>query len=167
MSAVRIRAIDLGCAAEMAAVVRGMAATLDEVVGVDRGVARYDADWLEDRVRQHLDGRLDGAVFVAVDGDPPGAEGPAVVGHTIVRADRYDGAPIGLFSTTWVVPIARRRGVASRLLDAGEAWLTGRGLSALHTCTAITNHGLRALFDHRGYRVIVEVDDMVRLARVP
>ena len=49
MSAVRIRAIDLGCAAEMAAVVRGMAATLDEVVGVDRGVARYDADWLEDR----------------------------------------------------------------------------------------------------------------------
>lgn len=165
MSAAQIRAIDLARPAEMAAVVRGMAATLDEVVGAERSVARYGPGWLEDRVRQHLDGRLDGAVFVAVDGDVAGGDESSVVGHTIVRVERYDGAPIGLFSTTWVVPEARRQGVAGRLLDAGEAWLARRGVSALHTCTATTNQGLRALFDRRGFRVIVEVDDMVRLAR--
>jgi GNAT superfamily N-acetyltransferase len=89
-----------------------------------------------------------------------------IVGHTIVRIDADDaGIPIGLFSTTYVAPEARRRGVASRLLRAGEAWLIGHGMTTAVTATSAANVQLIKLYEKHGYAVIGAHADMVKLGR--
>ena len=148
-----IRPLDRADPAELELVAQRMRLTLMEVLGDERGEAMYELEWLRDRVRFHLQpGR---EVFVLeLDGE--------VVGHTIVR-DEGDG--VGLFSTTWIAPEARRRGLASALLDAGEGWMRARGLQVGQTCTATDNRGLRQLYEGRGYRVVEAADEMVRLER--
>ncbi len=156
-----VRPLDRDESAEIVAVADGMRATLVEVLGLARGVALYDHDWLVARVRWHLDPeRCDGEVFVVTT-----AEG-AVVGHTIVRVER-DGedTPFGLFSTTWVQPDHRRLGLASALLQAGEAWMAARGLAEVVTNTAATNAPLIRMFEGRGYGVALAVGEMVQLRR--
>ena len=93
------------------------------------------------------------------------ADGP-IVGHTIVRIDADDaGAPIGLFATTYVAPEARRRGVASRLLLAGEAWQIERGMATAVTATSAANIKLIRLYEKHGYAIIDARGDMVWLGR--
>jgi hypothetical protein len=52
---------------EIAWVARHMRETLIEVLGNERGETMYTLAWLDNRVREHIDGRLEGAIFVAVD----------------------------------------------------------------------------------------------------
>ena len=75
-----IRPIDPQSAREIELVASRMRATLMEVLDPARGEAMYTIEWLDDRVRQHLDGRHVGAVFVAEDDGE-------IVGHTIVRIE--------------------------------------------------------------------------------
>lgn len=158
--AVEIRAIDAASEDEVATVARGMRATLVEVLGPERGEAMYTLDWLQDRVRHHLDpDRCTGAVLVAV------GAGGGLVGHTIVRVDEEEGSPVGLMSTTWVVPTERRQGLASRLLAAGEDWMRDRGMTVAVTWTHPGNAGLIALYRRRGYTLQEVDDDFVRLSR--
>ncbi len=148
-----IRPLDRSSDAELELVATRMRATLQEVLDDERGEAMYSLDWLRERVRFHLEpGR---EVFVLeLDG--------AIVGHTIVR-EEPEG--IGLFSTTWVAPEVRRQGLATGLLEAGEGWMRQRGLRAAQTCTATDNSGLRRLYEGRGYGVVEEADQMVKLER--
>lgn len=134
---------------ELALVAARMRLTLLEVVGDDL----YTPAWLLARAQHHVD---HGAVFVAV-------HQGAVIGHTIVRVD----AGRGLFSTTYVVPEARRMGAADALLDAGERWLTARDVPELTTWTSATNTPLIRLYERRGYAVVERAPEpgMVRLAR--
>lgn len=138
-----------------------MRLTLVEVLGEARGTAMYDLDWLRDRVRFHLDpARSTGAVYVAED------DGGAVVGHTIVRVDEdEDGRPIGLFSTTYVEPAARRGGVASALIAAGEAWFRGKGMQTAWTYTSAGNDRLIRLYRKHGYEVVDRRGDMIRIRK--
>ena len=63
-----VRPLDRDESAEIVAVADGMRATLVEVLGLARGVALYDHDWLVARVRWHLDPeRCDGEVFARFD----------------------------------------------------------------------------------------------------
>ena len=110
--------------------------TLVEVLGH----CEYSLDWLRDRVQFHIDC---GAVFVA--------EGRRLLGQTIVREE--DGK--GLFSTTYVIPEARRLGVAEALLDQGEHWMRLRGMRSSRTYTSMTNVKLIRLFEKRGYGVVL------------
>lgn len=151
----QIRAGETGAIALIAARMRD---TLVEVVG-PAGGEMYTPAWLEDRVRQHVDGRHEGAVFVA-------EQDGVIVGHCIVRSEAYEERPIGLYATTYVLPSARRRGLATALLDAGERWLLERGHRELHTCTAVDNTGLRTLYAGRGYGMCAQTVDMVRLFRM-
>lgn len=169
---VTIRPLDPSSADEIALVARRMRATLVEVLGAERGDAMYDDAWLTARVRFHLDG-ADGcgaAVFLAVDGSD------AVLGHCIVRVVHDDAggaestedaadARFGLFSTTYVEPSARRRGVADALLTAGEAWMRARGLAEARTFTDASNAPLHALYVRRGYQLTRLDDEWVRLSR--
>lgn len=134
---------------ELAWVAARMRETLLEVVGRDL----YTPDWLLARAQHHVD---HGAVFVA-------ARGERVIGHTLVRVD----GGVGLFSTTYVVPDARRAGAAHALLDAGERWLLAQGVPELTTWTSATNTPLIRLYQGRGYTVVERAPgpDMVRLAR--
>jgi GNAT superfamily N-acetyltransferase len=154
-----IRPIDLEATSEIELVAARMRATLMEVLDPARGEAMYTMDWLVDRVRQHLDGRHTGAVFVAEDDG-------AIVGHTIVRIEHdADRGTHGLFSTIYVVPSARRKSTARSLLERGEAWMREREMREAATWTATTNVPLHQLFARLGYTIVEESGEMVRLWR--
>lgn len=147
----------------IALVAARMRQTLIEVVGAARGAAMYERDWLIDRVRQHLDPEhpagLDGVVFVAEDAGH-------CVGHTILRmvADEgSEGGRHGLFSTIYVVPEARRSGLARRLVERGLEWIRGRGAARAATCTGRHNRPLIALFEGFGFAPVLSTAEMVRL----
>jgi len=137
-----------------------MRRTLVEVLGLERGEAMCSLDWLRARVLWHLDPtNCVGQVFLAVCSE-------VVLGHTIVRIENDAGAhPHGLFSTIYVDPEQRRRGVGSRLLFAGERWFRGNGVEKFATKTAKANAKLVELFGRHGYNVvgIDEENQMVRL----
>lgn len=162
-----IRDLDPACAAEVDLVARRMRATLVEVEGEEAGTALYTMDWLRERVRWHLDpANCAGRVILSTD-----AAG-AITGHAIVREEKDEaGRAFGLFSTVFVDPPLRRAGIASRLLDEGEAWMRGRRLPEAATWTSSANAKLIALLVPRGYGItahhVHEVTGtvMVRLAR--
>ncbi|WP_431048527.1 GNAT family N-acetyltransferase [Roseateles sp. L2-2] len=143
-----LRPISLLDTAAIDLVAERMRATLIEVEGEDAGGAMYTMDWLLDRVRWHLDGR-DAEVIVAED-----ATG-RILGHTIYRIESDAGslspAPFGLISTTYVVPEARRLGVAHRLLTHAEAWFRERRVQLACTWTSETNSPLIGLYARNGY----------------
>lgn len=157
----RIRPLDPASTHEIRLVAERMRATLVEVLGERRGTAMYTLSWLEERVREHLDpSRLTGAVWLALD------EADRIVGHTIVRLDHDDqGDEIGLFSTIYVVPEARRNRVAQALIARGEAWMRSNGIRRAFTYTAADNTRLHRLFERLGYEVVDQRGEMVRIAR--
>ena len=120
----------------------------------------YTLDWLQRRVRWHIEAReVVAQVFVAE--DPRGQ----LVGHTIVRIDRDDGQEIGLFSTTFVDPASRRFGVAKALLDRGEQWMVEQGMSVAVTYTEEFNTKLQQLYMSRGYSMSPMPKRFVKLAK--
>lgn len=129
-----------------------MADTLLEVLG-ERGADMYTPAWLEGRVRWHIE---HGQVLLALEGD-------TLLGYTQLRMEEE----VGLYATTWVHPLARRRGTASALLDAGEDWLSAQGAGVLATNTDQDNTPLIRLFQARGFQTVLRVPDkrMVRLER--
>lgn len=114
--ALRIRVLDPDAREETALVAKRMRQTLMEVLGDERGRQLYELDWLENRVRQHLDpNELAGQVFLSEDDDD------TITGHTMVRLDKDAvGNSIGLFSTIFVLPGHRKAGVGRALIVCGE-----------------------------------------------
>jgi ribosomal protein S18 acetylase RimI-like enzyme len=51
----------------------------------------------------------------------------------------------------WVAPEARRRGVASRLLEAARAWAESRGVANLSLFVTSENHAAIALYKRAGF----------------
>jgi len=124
--------------------------TLIEVEGRERGEQMYTLDWLEARLRWHLDPLTARArVLVAVD-----ATGK-IVGHTIFRVEGSVASRYGLISTTYVVPDSRRSGIARRFLEEAERWFQQHGLDTCCTWTSSTNMPLIKLYKRNGY---AEVD---------
>jgi GNAT superfamily N-acetyltransferase len=158
---VRIRPLASNDEAGLELVATRMRRTLVEVLGEKAGTALYTMDWLRARVSWHLDPEAcTGEVFLAEDRDG------RIVGHTIVRVDADGvGRPIGLFSTTYVQPEHRRRGIAKRLLARGEAWMTAHSMTEAVTYTASRNAALIDLFERHGYAVVEELSEMVKLAK--
>ncbi len=132
---------------EIELVAQRMRATLIEVEGPEAGVALCSMDWLRDRVRWHLDrDSVTAKVFLAVlpNGD--------IIGHTIVRRELDQaGNAFGLFSTTYVIPTARRGGIADVLLSAGERWMREQSFGSAATWTSSTNLKLIRLYARHGY----------------
>jgi GNAT superfamily N-acetyltransferase len=158
---VRVRLIDPASDAEIDLVAERMRQTLVEVLGEARGTALYTMDWLRRRALFHLDPtQSTAAIFLSDDG------GGRITGHTIVRIERDElGEPFGLFSTTYVEPTARRRGVAARLLARGEAWMRDHQMRRAVTYTAAGNQPLIGLYLRHGYRLEPVPTEMVRLTR--
>lgn len=156
-----IRPINKHSDAEILLVARRMRQTLVEVLGAERGTALYTMDWLEQRVRWHLDaGQSTACVYLA-----EAADGE-ISGHTIVRKDLDSSQQeVGLFSTTYVATPFRRAGVASQLLKAGEDWIRGIGLLVAETYTDKDNHKLIQLFSGHGYQISPTENEMVILRK--
>lgn len=157
----KIRELAPDAESEIELVAQRMRATLVHVLGEERGTALYTLEWLRDRVRFHLDPeRSQAKVFLAE--LSPGE----VVGHTIVRReDPAEEAPFGLFSTIYVAPSARRRGVATALLRRGEAWFRELGLTRAATNTAEHNQPLIEQFGRQGYVLAFRAEAMVHLSK--
>jgi GNAT superfamily N-acetyltransferase len=157
----RIRPIDPGSRAEVEIVAARMRQTLVEVLGEERGTALYTMEWLVQRVLWHLDPDKSVAqVFLSEDG------AGYVTGHTIVRVEHEDdGRELGLFSTTFVERESRRHGVASGLLQRGEAWMVERRLREAATYTADTNGKLIGLYRKHGYTLAPAPPEMVRMSK--
>jgi GNAT superfamily N-acetyltransferase len=148
-SGFRIREIDAASPVEIDLVVRRMLATILEVEGEERGRSLHSLEWLRQRLLWHIEGEAVMAkVFVADD------RNAGIVGHTIVRGES-DGSQrqYGWFSTTYVVPDFRRRGIAQQLLVAGEQWISEHGLTRAVTSTSAANEKLIGLFQRNGYRI--------------
>ncbi len=132
---------------EIDMVAQRMRDTLIEVEGPEVGGGMYTMDWLRDRVRWHLDPSQSLAkVYLAV------SEDGEIVGHTIVRRETGEGGVhFGLVSTTYVIPPARRGGIAQQLLETGERWMQSHRLPSYSTWTSATNHKLINLYRKNGY----------------
>ncbi len=147
LKTIQIREIDPNAKTEIDVVAQRMRATLIEVEGEATGTALYSMQWLRERVRWHLDSNaVASKVFIAVN------DGGEIVGHTIVRQELdAEGACYGLFSTTYVVPNARRSGIADELLRTGEHWMRSQSLQSSATWTSATNSKLIQLYTKHGY----------------
>lgn len=157
---VRVDAVASDDDASINLIARRMRLTLAEVLDEARADAMFEHDELVERVRWHLDRTVPDRhadVFTAsVDGQ--------MVGHTMVRLDAVDGEELGLFATIYVTPSARRWGVASALVQAGEEWMVERGLALAATFTDAHNERLLAFFRDRGYEC-TRIDDEWATAR--
>lgn len=162
-ASIQIRPIDPLSQAEVELVAARMRETLVEVLGKERGEAMYTLEWLQERVRFHLDPKQStAAVLLAVSSDA------RILGHTIVREEKSeDGSKHGLFSTTYVEQASRRLGVADQLLASGEDWIRGQGLKRAATATSQTNLPLIRLYEKHGYTITGRFPDihMILLTR--
>ena len=150
------RPLDPTNEAEVALVAQRMRETLREVVSPEEGESMYTLDWLVERVRFHVDPtKCDGQVFLAVSSTND------ILGHTIVRIEGGEG----YFSTFYVVPSARRQGIARRFVEVGESWMRQRGMRVSRTNTAATNTKLHELLFGFGYQIVVREGRMVSLTR--
>jgi GNAT superfamily N-acetyltransferase len=138
-----------------------MRQTLVEVLGEEVGGNMYQMDWLVGRVLFHLDPeRCNGAVFISED------EIGAITGHTIVRVEQDDEfGEIGLFSTTYVIPEARRHGTAAALLAHGEQWMADQKMTRAVTYTDVDNKPLQELYQSHGYSMTQMPNNFVALLK--
>jgi GNAT superfamily N-acetyltransferase len=155
-----VRGIHRDSDEEILWVAERMRHTLEGVLGEERGRDMYTPEWLEERVRFHLDTeQCKGEVFVA--------DGPdGLLGHVIVRVETYEDRKIGLISTIFVEPAIRGGGLGTMLLERAEDWMRNQILAAVHTCTAKDNGAVISLLEQRGYETVVSTDEMVRLKRM-
>jgi GNAT superfamily N-acetyltransferase len=144
---IKIRELDPSVENEIKLVAGRMRDTLIELEGQEVGSALYSMEWLEERVRWHLNPQMGTAkVFLAIE------EHGQIVGHTIVRQETNEhGQPYGLFSTTYVLPAARRSGIAQQLLSRGENWMRDLALGSAVTWTSGSNIKLIKLYKRNGY----------------
>ena len=144
-----IRQIDPRSADEIALVAARMRQTLVEVLGEEEGTALYSMDWLLQRVRWHLDpAQTTARVYVAEN-----AEG-RITGHAIARIERDDSTgPYGYFSTIFVEPNSRNKGLARSLILEVESWLTSMKMPRIVYNTAANHSKLIRLFEREGFQI--------------
>lgn len=159
-SVLRIDKIDRQSDYEISLVATRMRQTLIEVLGEERGGQMYSMEWLKDRVRFHLDSNMcDGEVFLAKN------EHSDIMGHAIVRIESEEEARFGLFSTFYVAPEHRGKGVGRALADSGETWMRERGVTEARTYTAEDNLPLHSMLESLGYEIYLRKVDMVAFRR--
>lgn len=139
----KLRDIDPRNDTEIGLVAERMGATLMEVEGQEL----YDLAWRIDRVRWHLNpANTEARVVLGID------DGGAIVGHTTFRVEEEEtGRRFGLVSTSYVIPAARRQGLAAAFLQEAEAWFRARQLPLAATWTSSTNAPLIALYARHGF----------------
>ncbi len=90
------------------------------------------------------------AAFIAR--DPAGR--PQGFAEAAIRHDYVNGcktSPVGFLEGIYVVPEARRQGVASQLIAAVEAWVRERGCTELASDASIDNTASHSLHEALGF----------------
>lgn len=94
-------------------------------------------------------GRFGPFIAMAADGMPLG------LAEVALRTDYVNGtesSPVGFLEGLYVVPAARRRGVARALLQAVRAWAQAQGCRELASDTALDNSVGQAMHRGLGFR---------------
>jgi ribosomal protein S18 acetylase RimI-like enzyme len=157
----KIREIDPDSKKEVSLVASRMRQTLIEVLGEEKGTSLYSMDWLLERVKWHLDPvRTTAKIFLA---ETPSLE---IIGHAIVRIEKDDeGNSYGYFSTIFIEPGSRNRGIANTLLLHVEDWLREMKLPKVIYNTAENHSKLIRLFERNGYQITDRALEMVQLTK--
>jgi GNAT superfamily N-acetyltransferase len=143
-----LRPLNPASAEEITLIANRMRDTLIEVEGEARGASMYTQEWLESRVRWHLDGeQVCAQVIVACDADG------LICGHTIYRIEQNAEERFGLISTTYVLPTHRQTGIASCLLQSAHDWFLSQGIRSSNSWTSSSNARLIALYQKHGYTI--------------
>jgi len=91
----------------------------------------------------------DGQILVA-------ADGPVLAGFVCVTAHRKgapdDPAPHAFVHDLFVAPECRRRGLATRLMNAAEAFAVSQGAAEMRLAVLDRNRDARAYYDQLGFR---------------
>ena len=153
-----IREIDPQSELEISLVAQRMRQTLVEVLGEEKGGSMYTMDWLIDRVRWHLDPKnTDGRVFLSENQDGK------ILGQAIARVDH--GSSFGYFSTIFVEPSSRKRGIAADLIRHVEEWFSKSGMLKIIYNTAENHVALIRLFKSHSYEITHSESEMVQLTK--
>ena len=90
----------------------------------------------------------DNRYLVAVDRD-----GHFVGSSIVVLRTDDQGKRFGYYWSRYVLPRARRQGLATRFLVDAENWFRGKGATLAEVHIHTENHALRAVYEKRGYKV--------------
>lgn len=155
-----IREIDPDSLQEIKLVAERMRKTLIDVLGEDQGKAMYTLDWLENRVRWHLELRNNAKIYLAENANKN------IIGQAIVRAEKDEnGRDYGYFSTIYVAPEFRDQGVATNLIHQVENWCQASGFYKIIYNTAEDNHKLIRLYEKFGFSITLRESKMVQLTK--
>lgn len=159
---IRIREINRDSDKEIALVALRMRQTLIEVLGEEKGTALYSMEWLLDRVRWHLDPAQTRAKIYLVE-----TGHGEISAHAIARVERDESdAEYGYFSTVFVEPNSRNKGLAKSLLQHVEFWFKEIKMPKVIYNTAGTHTKLLKLFESHGYQVTHRESEMVQLTKL-
>ena len=117
-----------------------------------RAVLRAVCGWVESSLDSA--GQPGHAVYVAV------SEGRVAGVVTVCERAHFTGQADAYVGELAVACGLERRGIATQLMDAAEAWAARRGLAFLTLETGAANRPARAFYARRGYR-----EEDVRLTR--
>lgn len=160
-SQLRIREINPESSSEVSLVASRMRQTLVEVLGEEKGAALYSMDWLLERVRWHLDQEQTTAkIFLVEDQDGE------ILAHAIARIEHDDNSrAYGYFSTVFVDPKERDKGIATSLVLHIESWFRDMKMSKIVYNTAENHFKLIQLFERQGYQITARQSEMVQLTK--
>jgi GNAT superfamily N-acetyltransferase len=158
----RIREINPESSSERSLVASRMRQTLVEVLGEEKGAALYSMDWLLERVGWHLDVRQTTAKIFLVE-DHHGE----ICAHAIARIERDGNSQsYGYFSTVFVDPTVRDRGIATRLILHVESWLREMSMPRVVYNTAENHSKLIGIFERQGYLITARQSTMAQLTKM-
>lgn len=157
-----IREIDPKSDEEVNLVAERMRQTLVDVLGEEKGGSMYSMEWLQARVRWHLD-KKNTTAKVLVSENAVGH----ITGQAIARIEfGGDGVPYGYFSTIFVEPESRGCGIGTAFLNWIERWFVDLQLPKIVYNTAESNSRLIKLFCEHGYSVTDVQSEMVQLTKL-
>ena len=124
-----------------------------------------EAPWSDERIQEHLDAHglvgvhwrdLERAsesteCFVRVACD---AERPMGVVSAELRLDRYLKVQMGVIAWVYVAPEDRRQGIANRLLEAAEGWMTWKDVAGRELFVTHANAPALEAYRKRGFRLV-------------
>jgi ribosomal protein S18 acetylase RimI-like enzyme len=158
----KIREINPDSESEISLVANRMRQTLVEVLGEQKGTELYSMTWLLDRVRWHLDpNQTTAKIFLSEDLNG------AVIGHAFARIEAdTQGSHYGYFSSIFVAPEFRNKGIANALILHVNSWLAEMKMSKVVYNTAVNHSKLIRLFERHGFKITHTEGEMIQLTKI-
>lgn len=157
----RIRELDPESKEEISLVALRMRKTLIEVLGEEKGSALYSMEWLTNRVLWHLDPNQTTANIFLIENN-----NHEILGHAIARIDKDEsGNPYGYFSTVFIEPSSRNKGLATSLVLQVESWFKELRMGKIIYNTAENHSKLIRMFEGLGFQITHREPEMVQLTK--